>query len=432
MKYQAVPYQIFDGQDGAIIHFSEDTLALTELDALHCTLLSSFAQKCTIDEVIAIHGSDEDSIDAINELVELKLVASSQSPPPIAVLNLRPNVCAFRIVLTEKCNLRCAECFVVKNADKLRTMSQETIGRVICATIPYGATQRVTYHFFGGEPLLRFDLIKYAVAKLEAAVAQGLMIRPIYAITTNLTLLDNDIIAFFKEYDFKVGVSVDGPEEVNDQLRVYADGRGTFKKVQANYKRLVEEGIDSHVLITPNPDFLDELPDIFTSVLKMFPMQTVTVNTPLHFDTVQWNVPGERYAKLLIQLMGIAHEYGVDVDSAASPPLAALAGNIKRESPCALTCDAVMASVSPDGSMSYCAQKWHQFLTVSMDGSGTTLQTPMHRENECLTCSARNICGGPCPAYQQIARAKLDINKCEFMRTLLREVSSNLVFFEDQ
>ncbi len=430
MKFIAVPHQFFEGEEGALIHFNEDSLALTELDPLHQTLLGDFASARTKDEVIATYGGDEDVAEVIDELIELELVVTQLASPPIAVFNLRPNVRAFRIVLTEKCNLRCAECFVVKNADKLRTMSLQTLEKVVRATKPYGVKDRMTYHFFGGEPLLRFDYIKRAVEIIDEAVANGSMVRPLYTITTNLTLLSDEIVSFFKENDVKVGVSVDGPEEINDQLRVYTNGRGTFKKVHANYLRLVEAGIDSHVLITPNPDFLDELPSIFTGVLDAFPMTTVTVNTPLHFDTVQWTVPGAKYAKLLVQLTGIAREYGVSVDSAASPPLAALAGNVKREGPCALVCDTVMASIGPDGSMSYCSQKWHPFLTTPLDQADTTLQTPIHREDECLTCPARNICGGPCPAFQRIARATLDTNKCDFMRTLLKEATRNLHLFE--
>ena len=430
MKLIAVPHQFYGGEGEPLIHFNEDTLALTELDPIHRELLSDFAEARTVDEVLAAREGDEEIAEVIDELVELELVAAQMPAPPVAVFKLRPNVRAFRIVLTEKCNLRCAECFVVKHADKLRVMAPETLEKVIRATIPYGAKHRVTYHFFGGEPLLRFDYIKRAVEIAEEAVANGDMVRPLYTMTTNLTLLTDEIISFFKEHDVKVGVSVDGPEEINDQLRVYANGRGTFKTVHANYMRLVEAGIDAHVLITPNPDFLDELPYIFKSVLDAFPMKTVTVNTPLHFDTVQWTVPGAEYAKLLVQLTGMAREYGVSVDSAASPPLAALAGNVKREGPCALVCDTVMASVGPDGSMSYCSQKWHPFLTTPFGGGETTLQTPIHREDECLTCSARNICGGPCPAYQRIASATLDRNKCAFMRSLLREATQNLHLFE--
>jgi uncharacterized protein len=432
MKFIAVPHQFFEGKEGAIIHFNEETLELTELDPLHKTLLSEFAEVRTKDKVVTAHAGDEDVANAIDELIELELVAAHLPRQPVLESSLHSSVRAFRIVLTEKCNLRCAECFVVKRANKLRSMSKETLEIVTRATIPYGAKGRLTYHFFGGEPLLRFDHIKLAVEILEEAVSAGTIARPLYTITTNLTLLTDEIISFFKKHDVRVGVSVDGPEDIHDKLRAYADGRGTFNKVHANYMRLLETGIDSHVLVTPNPDFLDELPNIFMSVLRAFPMKTVTVNTPLHFDTVQWTVPGEKYARLLIKLIGIARDYGVSVDSAASPPLAALAGNVKREGPCALVCDTIMASVDTDGNMSFCSQKWHPFLTRHFGDSEMTLQTPIHRNAECLVCSARNICGGPCPAFQRIAKATLDHNKCAFMRALLKEVAANLDLFEDQ
>ncbi len=430
MKYITVPHQFYEGEGGSLFHFNEDTLALTEVDPTHREVLVDFTEARTKNDVLAKRGGGADVAEVIDELIELELVATQMPPPPVAVFNLRPNVRAFRIVLTERCNLRCAECFVVKNADKLRVMAPKTLERVIRGTIPYGAKHRVTYHFFGGEPLLRFDYIKRAVEIAEEAVAASQMVRPLYTMTTNLTLLTDEMISFFQEHDVKVGVSVDGPEEINDKLRVYVDGRGTFKKVHANYMRLVEAGIDVHVLITPNPDFLDKLPFISKSVLDAFPMKTVTVNTPLHFDTVQWTVPGAEYARLLVQLTGMARAYGVSVDSAASPPLAALAGNVKREGPCALVCDTVMASIGPDGSMSFCSQKWHPYLTTPFGGGDTTLETPIHREDECLTCSARNICGGPCPAYQRIAGATLDTNKCNFMRALVGEATRNLHLFE--
>ena len=429
--YQAVPHKIYPGAIGEIMHFDMTTLAFTELSPLHQEVLTMFETSRTPDAVRTKYGAS-DAVDfVINELIALGLVAQRQPPQPKKVFALRPNVRAFRIALTEECNLRCVECFVTKTPEKLRRMSPETLERVIHETIPYGAKDQVTYHFFGGEPLLRFDHIKRAVEITEAAVAQGVMVPPFYTITTNATLIDHEIIAFFVKHHFRVGVSIDGPKEMNDKLRIYIDGRGSFDQIKANFMRLHEAGIDPHMLITPHPDHLDSLADTFRRVLEEFPMRTVTVNTPLHFDTVQWTVPGERYALVLLELMRIAKRFGVTVDSGASPPLAAIGGNINREGPCALICDTVMASVGPDGSMSYCSQKWHPRITVPITAD-TTLQTPIRRATDCLTCEAHGICGGPCPAFQEIAGVELDGNKCDFMRTLVREVPRNLDLFEQQ
>jgi radical SAM protein with 4Fe4S-binding SPASM domain len=429
-RYKAVPYHLYGSSDEELIHFNEETLDLTEITPLHKTLLEEFCEACLKSDVLEKYQEVIDIEEVIDDLIELGLISHVQSLHQIAVVDLRPNIRAFRIVLTEKCNLRCVECFVTKEQARLRTMTPATLDRVIRQSIPYGVSHRITYHFFGGEPLLRFDYIKRAVEIIDEAVAQGEMIRPLYTMTTNLTLLDQEILFFLAEHDVKVGVSIDGPEGINDNLRIYADGRGTFQDVARNYSQLIEYNIDAHVLITPHPDYLDELPAIFRHILEVFPMQTITVNTPLHFHTLQWTVPGERYAKLLIELMFIAKDFGVSVDSAASPPLAALAGNIRREGPCALVKDSIMASVGPDGSLSFCAQKWHPFLSVPEVSSGTTLHTPIRRDDECKTCEARYICGGPCPAYQKIRGAHLDGNKCDFMRALLKEVVGNISLFE--
>lgn len=429
-RLKTVLHRLYDGANGGIIHFNEESLHLTELTTLHTAVLEQFATACTKEEVVQKHASDEEITEVINELVELGLIVEQSPLPYLAVIDLQPKVRAFRIVLTEQCNLRCAECFVTKNQDNLRTMSLETLEHVIRQSVNYGASDRIVYHFFGGEPLIRFDYIERAVELLEDAIANGRMVRPLYTITTNLTLLDDEILSFFKKHDFKVGVSIDGPEELNDRLRTYLGGRGTFQNVARNYRRLVATGIDSHVLITPHPDYLDELPAIFQTILERFPMKTITVNTPLHFHTVQWTVPGERYARLLIQLLRVAREFNVSVDSAASPPLAALAGKIRREGPCALICDRIMTSVGPDGSMSFCSQKWHPYLAVPAVEAGLEMRTPIRRADECTTCEARHICGGPCPAYQRISGGRLDGNKCDFMRTLLKEAAANLDLFE--
>lgn len=429
-KYIAVPHRLYENARGETVHFNEESLSLTVLPRDYCEVLGVFSHRRSIPEAVRLLPLLQNVEESALELVELGVLITAPVLPIAKEASLHPHVQAFRIVLTEKCNLRCAECFVTKGTRELRTMSPEMLERVIRETIPYGAHQRIVYHFFGGEPLLRFDLLARAVAILEKSVTQGYMQRPLYTITTNATLVSEEIITFFRKYNFKVGVSLDGPQNVNDKIRVYGNGKGTYKDVEENYRRLVQAGIDCHVLITPHPDYLEQLPEIFQHILESFPMKTVTVNTPLRFDTVAWTAPGTAYAKVLIQLHRIAKKFGVDIDSAASPPLAALAANIRREGPCALVCDSVMVSVGPDGSMSFCSQKWHPFLTVPGVESGAQLQIPLRRATDCITCEARGICGGPCPAFQRISGNVLDGNKCDFMRAILSETVQSLDLFE--
>lgn len=431
LRYEATPYRLYEGAGGEIIHFDVESLNLTELSPVHRQLLQEFSTPRTREEVLSQYEHNLEASGVVDDLVELKLVSDKPAPLYQRITDLPAKVKAFRIVLTEQCNLRCAECFVTKNRGRLRTMTPETLECVIRQTVKYGSNNQILYHFFGGEPLIRFDHIRRAVGIVEEAVTNGKMIRPLYTITTNLTLLDEEIIGFFERHGFRVGVSIDGPKNINDSLRVYRDGRGTFEDVSHNYRRLIARGVDTHVLITPHPNHLYALPAIFRSILEQFPMKTITVNTPLHFRTVQWTVPGEKYAAVLIRLIRIAREFNVSVDSAATSPLAALAGNIKREGPCALVGDRTMVSIGTDGKVSFCTQLWHlQFMVADVD-SARQMTIPIRRAARCSSCEARHICGGPCPAYQQLFGGQLDDNRCAFMRALLFEVTANLDLFED-
>lgn len=432
-KLMALAHRTYDGPDGRKVLFGEDTLALADADELHVRLLEAFRTPQNPDKVVAgIRDYNETEVrEAVADLEELGVLAVKRPTRYLRVFGLAPRIRALRVVLTEQCNLRCAECFVTKNADRLRTMDRETLERVVRDSVAYGATERLTYHFFGGEPLIRFDYIRRTAEIVDEAVAAGLMVPPLYTITTNLTLLSDEVLDFFRTRDVKVGVSVDGLPEDNDRLRVYLNGRGSYGDVERNYARLLAAGVDAHILITPHASTLERLPEIFTALVARFPTRTVTVNTPLDHRTLAWTVPGEAYARTLFRVLRAAKELDISIDSAASPPLAALSAGIHRAGPCALTADRIMASVAPDGRISYCAQKWHHELTLPAVSDGPALRTPIHREDACEACEARHVCGGPCPAHQKITAEALDENKCAFMRTFLEEAARNVDLFEE-
>ena len=79
--------------------------------------------------------------------------------------------------------------------------------------------ERVIIGFYGGEPLLEFELIKKCV-KYARKELKGKQIN--FALTTNATLLNDEIINYFIEHSFIVTVSIDGPKEMHDDERRFA------------------------------------------------------------------------------------------------------------------------------------------------------------------------------------------------------------------
>lgn len=90
--------------------------------------------------------------------------------------------------------------------------------------------------FYGGEPLMNFPLIKQA-AEYALDVFNGKMT---FAMTTNATLVSDEIADFLMRHDFNIIVSLDGPEELHDANRIMVDGKGSYTKTVQGIKKLLE------------------------------------------------------------------------------------------------------------------------------------------------------------------------------------------------
>lgn len=413
-KIKAAPFRLLRGKNGRNFYFETETLRLFELEPEHLKILRVLEEPHTIDEIllnreIGIYTSYVDEMLKDGVLEEI----GAKAPVPRA----------YRLVLTECCNLACAECFATKGCKTEKTMPLSTLMQVITDSIDNSDGEPITYHFFGGEPLVQFSAIRLAVERIEQAVLRGEIAEPVFAITTNATLMTDEIIRFFKKHNFKVGVSVDGNRETHDVLRPYFDGTGTYDDVMFWYRKMVQARVDVHVLMTPNPGFLDNFVEMAEDVLQKFPMKSITINTPFKYDTLEWSVDGRRFAEILFKVERLAKLKGVTVTSALSPVVAAIATEAKRTSACSIVGDEFMASVSPSGELSFCSQKWSEDL--SLEKRVEKINSPV-----CDCCSARNICGGVCRAFQILSGKLRDENKCNFMHRAIELLVENLDLFE--
>jgi MoaA/NifB/PqqE/SkfB family radical SAM enzyme len=108
-------------------------------------------------------------------------------------------------ILTDRCNFDCAYCYESKGPWRL---DPRTLVRAIELFRPYFARD-CTISFYGGEPLLAFDLIQKAVAHIRALPArEGSTIR--FSLTTNGSLLSDDILGFLSRHRFLISLSFDG------------------------------------------------------------------------------------------------------------------------------------------------------------------------------------------------------------------------------
>lgn len=150
-----------------------------------------------------------------------------------------------------RCNLKCKYCFYhdetsLRAVPDRGVMSAEVREAVITRALEE-AESAVTFAFQGGEPMLAgLDFFRKFTESVTRKNKKNLQIS--YAIQTNGTLIDGDWCTFFKEYNFLVGVSIDGYAEAHDFLRKSKSGLGGYSSLMKAVALLKSCGVDFNVL----------------------------------------------------------------------------------------------------------------------------------------------------------------------------------------
>ena len=148
-----------------------------------------------------------------------------------------PAISFLVLLLTERCNLACRYCYVGAGKSG-RDMDPETARNALAFFRPAG--KRITVELAGGEPLLRFDLIRALVRDRSGQAFFR------FAVQTNGILLDAEKLDFFRRHQVGLGLSLDGPPGINARTR--GDGEGVFRAL-----RLLDQfemGVNITVVLT--------------------------------------------------------------------------------------------------------------------------------------------------------------------------------------
>ena len=238
-------------------------------------------------------GQGEEEIDASEnvkaEYRELR-ECGYLSPPHVQMVHhpltegldimLKRKVDKITLQVTQDCNLRCSYCIYSEGSNfgqrthTHKSMSLSTAKKALDFYRKNSPdTEKVSIGFYGGEPLLKFDLIKDVVAYAEE-IFRGKEI--IYSITTNATLLNDEVIDFLLNHKFKILISIDGPERVQNKNRRFRDGTGSYQKVMQNVSKMYNK----------DPDRLGKV----TLSMVIDPAQDYNEITTLFYEPVMKNV----------------------------------------------------------------------------------------------------------------------------------------------
>lgn len=220
--------------------------------------------------------------------------------------------------LTQDCNFRCKYCHYTMNDGTQRVHSKkkmdfDMVKKGILFLRDHSVDSPEVYiGFYGGEPLLEFDMLQEAV-KYAEEMFDGKKIN--YTITTNATLFSEKIIDFFEQYHIRVMISLDGPKEIHDKNRVFENGQGTFDSVinkinliRTKYPKFFET-ISFNMVIDPNNDY-----EKIDSLFREYPFLKKVDMTATVIDdiSIQKNVFSEDYTSKVVYKEFLAYLHLMD------------------------------------------------------------------------------------------------------------------------
>ncbi|QNU67326.1 Cys-rich peptide radical SAM maturase CcpM [Ruminiclostridium herbifermentans] len=249
-------YYLYDINKNAILRLTEDQYKIIE-----------DTQKSDQDDLTY----NKQAIESINHLRELGFLSPKRPKEmynPISETlkyHLNNKIKMITLQITRQCNLRCKYCVYSGNYENRghenAKMSFETAKKGIDFLIEHSKdNERIFLAFYGGEPLLEFDFIKKCIEYYEE---KGEGKETHITITTNATLLTEEIIDYFQKYGVYLLISLDGPSEVHNKNRIFSHGgKGTFEKVMENMEMIMikfpdylKDCVSFNAVLDPENDF---------------------------------------------------------------------------------------------------------------------------------------------------------------------------------
>jgi uncharacterized protein len=230
-------YNIHATVDGRSTVFNTFTGALIELDDISDRALSA-------GDLSRIHN---ESVDALREqgfVVDANRDETAEYLEEYEKDKETPGTLLCRLMLATSCNLGCAYCYQGAPEKKRDIITKPDLQRFLKWVDGETASPDITkvhIDLYGGEPLLARIHLPWFFAELQQ-IQQRNNVDITYSITTNATLLNNDLIDLLVSNKVASQITIDGPKNCHDERRIWKNGKGSFDQIVNNVKKMVARG----------------------------------------------------------------------------------------------------------------------------------------------------------------------------------------------
>lgn len=433
------------GKEFAFLIPSSSVIGLDEVtDALIEGFRNGPQDPATVLDSLAGRFDRDELVEGLSELHQVGAVTTPEHAATIPMYKQTESAPLSTLVLnvTNKCNLSCKYCYEY-GEDKItepaaaaatRFMDEATACESVDFLIKRGENlPRLTLTFFGGETLLNFKVVRSTVeyARRRAREA-GKTID--FSLTTNATLLTEEIIRFLTENHVGVTISIDGPKDLQDRFRTYSDGGGSYDQILPRIKALLKNHqtrpVGARVTLTSQVMDVMRIFDHLTDEIGFYEVGFAPVTTSANtlysiqnagFDSMldQFTRLGQRYLEKALknEYMGFSN---------MTDQLQEIHTGVTKSYACGAGLG--LLGVSPTGDIALC----HRFVDSPDHKLGNirtgldeqkrhdfNRKTHLSNKAECHTCWVRGMCSGGCYHEAQVRYGDIghaNLHYCDWIR----------------
>ncbi|GGO79261.1 thioether cross-link-forming SCIFF peptide maturase [Marinobacterium nitratireducens] len=433
-------HEVRVGDDRMLFHIPSSSLFA--LDPLSGTIIDRLRSGGrAIEDFVAQMAGDfplEDVRDTLNELRALEVV-SDGSPLTDEIGTRRVDsfpLTTLVLNVNTGCNLSCTYCYKedLDTPSAGKRMSFETAKDSVEMLLRESPNEkRYSIVFFGGEPLSNRRLIEEVVTYCEERFAAlGKQVE--FIMTTNATLLNDDIVDWLNRHRFGLSISMDGPQAIHDKNRITVGGQGTYAVVRRKVDRLLERyharPIGARVTLTTGVTDIERIWDHLFNEVGFAEVGFAPVTSG---DISSFNLSGEELVEVFAGMKRLGRRYleaALEHRNIGFSNLHQLITDLHEGHKKALPCGAglKMLAVDHEGDLNLC----HRFTGSSLPTFGDVRSGVQHEQlgdflsqrldrtdTGCADCRIRNLCSGGC-YHESYARygdpAHPTYHYCDLMR----------------
>lgn len=403
---------------GKHVLFHVPTSGLFELDEVGGAVLDIFQQFEEAEpEALyrALEGRFErrDVEDTIEEFVSLNILGCPSDGVEAKTLEIENYpLSTMALNVNTGCNLSCSYCYKedLESPSNGKKMEAATAFKSVDLLLKQAADRdRVNVVFFGGEPLTNMELIKAVVDYAEEASAKvGKKVD--FSLTTNATLLSDELIDYFQAHRFGLTISMDGPKALHDKNRRTVGGRGTYDVVSEKVKNLLDRytarPVGARVTLTAGVTDVEAIHHHLKNELGFFEVGFA----PVTADDDAFALNEEELAEVFAGMKRLGEDYitgAIEGRNNGFGNMHQVVTDIVEGTRKVLPCGAGVGMLATDaeGDLHLCHrfvgsnQSTYGNVETGIDDeslSGFLKSTVESRSTGCGTCRIRNICAGGC------------------------------------